>query len=98
MPSEQFKQQIIELGKLIENKQISDDGIIEFFNKHRIIFMSSPEVNVNYNNPSSRMIISCSCGSRTDSCEEDGIGFYSQFYIDDVGNIFRMKIEKSIEC
>lgn len=36
------------------------------------------------------LMLSCSCGSREDSCEEDGEGNYSKFFIDRNANIFRM--------
>lgn len=37
--------------------------------------------------------VTCSCGSRNDSCVEDGNGYYSRFYFAD-DNIFRIKIKK----
>ena len=34
--------------------------------------------------------MTCSCGSRSDSCAEDGDGNYSRFFVDRKANIFRV--------
>lgn len=41
-----------------------------------------------------RLIISCSCGSREDSCDECGDGMYSYFTVSPEAQILRMRIEK----
>jgi hypothetical protein len=47
-----------------------------------------------YNNPRGLAFMSCSCGGRDDSCQEDGEGIYSQFYVTEVGEAYRVKVQK----
>lgn len=47
-----------------------------------------------YNNPRGLAFMTCSCGGRDDSCQEDGEGIYSQFYVTEVGEAYRVKVQK----
>lgn len=64
-----------------------DDGDNPPFRYHDL-----PKAQSIYNPP--RMTITCSCGSRVDSCDECGDGHYSYFTITDDAQILRVRMDK----
>lgn len=95
------KEQIKQLAKRMEQEDVPDEDLVSFFNQHRVYFMDEstkvtydPTVLEDMKKMGYRAFVSCSCGSREDSCVEDGPGMYSQFYITPFGDVFRQSKEK----
>lgn len=85
---------MIKLNLEFENK----DDFEEFFNKNREFFFSSAKITKNYEFLDilklSKACVTCSCGSLENSCEEDGKGNFSYFFVDYEGSLFRTIVKK----
>lgn len=95
------KEQIKQLAERMKKEDVPDEDLVTFFNAHRVYFMDEstkvtydPTVLEDMKKMGYRAFVSCSCGSREDSCMEDGPGMYSQFYITPFGDVFRQSKEK----
>lgn len=66
------------------------DNILAYFEAHRHEYFEQAEITLQAPQRYS-MCMTCSCGSTDESCEEDGQGSFSNFYIMPDGELFRMK-------
>lgn len=109
MATEKFKLGVIALAEKLKANTISDAEMIKFFEDNRDEFMASPtfpkivtreelitaQRNDYFNAGTPPLAyLTCSCGGRDDSCKEDGSGVYSQFYVNELGDTFRYKVQK----
>jgi len=88
-----LKTLIIEMASRIKSGIVSDEDLVDFFDENRKVFMAESSL-VETSSPRAISFITCSCGSREDSCEEDGNGTYSQFFLTLNGDIERVKMTK----
>lgn len=91
-----LKHQIIDLAERIKDGTATDLEIHTFMTEKRDQLMKEAVLlERGEEMPATAfMFSSCSCGSREDSCSEDGIGNFSRFYGTTAGDLFRVKFEK----
>lgn len=108
MNTQTIREEIKNLASLIDKGEASDSMLTDFFAKHRLYFMqggetlTEAEYTSRFNGPYTpwshptgfKALVSCSCGSRDDSCAEDGPGFYSQFFVGFDGDVMRLTVQK----
>lgn len=95
MPDEALKKKLRDLCEEVEAGKKEPDEVVDLFLKNREGFFENAEpytADSLYNEIFP--CLTCSCGSTVDSCDEDGPGKYSRFFISNEGQIFRKVFDK----
>lgn len=90
MPDQKTKDKLKELCDQVVKGEKTEEDLIKFFHLNReAVFDNALPYSANalYANVLTNM--TCSCGSRTDSCNEDGPGKFSTFFFTEEGMVFR---------
>lgn len=90
MPDQKTKEALKKLCEEVAKGEKDVEEIEKFFGVNREAFFENAlpyNANVLYSNVITNM--TCSCGSREDSCKEDGPGKFSTFFVTMDGAIFR---------
>lgn len=95
-----IKEEIKIFAKRLETEEVSESEILSFLEKNRnYLMVESKQLNnvTKDSMPEYVFCTTCSCGheTRNDSCQEDGKGYYSEFYLNpETGEVIRNKLVK----